>query len=581
MGSSFTKAMEPEELAVFKKLPTNSLLDNIEIPERAENRVRTDKSYLIAFGVTVLLLIPFLIYTLVYADFDRTHGYDPCGNICGKKNAKDERWACTGQDFTEKRYLEYEQRIFGMTETERLLTQRECVSQCPTGYDSILGICYPSYSQRSGYSFSIDDDDVVRHEDPIEKTSGIGTYLRKAAWKITLACFLSVGIALGALYLFRTATAAMVWSILIAVVVLGTILVGVCWYGYSQAASVENSGGILFACIFFTFLLIVLVCVMVFLHKKIQLVIALLKEAMKAAFAMPQLIFVPILTFIANLIIFALFLTTTAYMSTAGTLQELQQGFLAYELNFVMIFTIFFNVFITIWAVQFVVGIQYMVIAGAVSKWYFAKNKDYLDSPITTSAAITFKFHLGSIAFGSLIITIITIIRAIISSLTKNRALKICVDYFMSSIERFLKFLSKNSYILTAMHGKPFYKSGKRAAKIIFQNAINVASINFIGDFILAMAQLMVVFVTLLLTYAIMQAGDTTYANVVYAIVFIVSLAVACTFFAIFETVIDTIFLCFCEDSLLNDGMARPYAMSRDLMEFIDNAKKVFPEKKK
>lgn len=36
---------------------------------------------------------------------------------------------------------------------------------------------------------------------------------------------------------------------------------------------------------------------------------------------------------------------------------------------------------------------------------------------------------------------------------------------------------------------------------------------------------------------------------------------------------IDTIFLCFCEDSIQNDGLSRPFYMSRNLMEFIQNSK--------
>lgn len=37
---------------------------------------------------------------------------------------------------------------------------------------------------------------------------------------------------------------------------------------------------------------------------------------------------------------------------------------------------------------------------------------------------------------------------------------------------------------------------------------------------------------------------------------------------------IDTIFICFCEDCEHNDGITRPYYMSRSLMEFIQNSKK-------
>lgn len=37
---------------------------------------------------------------------------------------------------------------------------------------------------------------------------------------------------------------------------------------------------------------------------------------------------------------------------------------------------------------------------------------------------------------------------------------------------------------------------------------------------------------------------------------------------------IDTIFLCFCEDCEQNDGINRPYFMSKGFMEFVDNSKK-------
>lgn len=37
---------------------------------------------------------------------------------------------------------------------------------------------------------------------------------------------------------------------------------------------------------------------------------------------------------------------------------------------------------------------------------------------------------------------------------------------------------------------------------------------------------------------------------------------------------IDTIFLCFCEDCERNDGISRPYYMSRSLMQFVQDSKK-------
>lgn len=61
----------------------------------------------------------------------------------------------------------------------------------------------------------------------------------------------------------------------------------------------------------------------------------------------------------------------------------------------------------------------------------------------------------------------------------------------------------------TAMHGKPFYKSGKRAAKIIFQNALNIAAINYIGDFVLGMAQLLIVLISVLISVGLLMVSES------------------------------------------------------------------------
>lgn len=41
---------------------------------------------------------------------------------------------------------------------------------------------------------------------------------------------------------------------------------------------------------------------------------------------------------------------------------------------------------------------------------------------------------------------------------------------------------------------------------------------------------------------------------------------------------IDTIFICFCEDCELNDGISKPYYMSRGLMEFVQNSKRAIDQ---
>jgi hypothetical protein len=60
------------------------------------------------------------------------------------------------------------------------------------------------------------------------------------------------------------------------------------------------------------------------------------------------------------------------------------------------------------------------------------------------------------------------------------------------------------------------------------------------------------------------------------------ALLVAHCFVSVFEMTIDTIFLCYCEDVDENDGSAaRPYYMSADLKQVMDDMKEIYGNKMK
>ncbi|KAK9892595.1 hypothetical protein WA026_020977 [Henosepilachna vigintioctopunctata] len=101
MCSECSQAGQVQQLYEFRKLTSD--LQNFEIPERPENRRTTDKKWLIAFIVVVVVLIPFLIYTLLHTELKQLSGSDNCGNFCGYKNKKYDEWACTGKDYTEQK----------------------------------------------------------------------------------------------------------------------------------------------------------------------------------------------------------------------------------------------------------------------------------------------------------------------------------------------------------------------------------------------------------------------------------------------------------------------------------------------
>jgi hypothetical protein len=99
-----------------------------------------------------------------------------------------------------------------------------------------------------------------------------------------------------------------------------------------------------------------------------------------------------------------------------------------------------------------------MIIAIAVSKWYFTKDKSKLGfSPVLRSIGTTLFYHLGTCAYGSLILATIQLIRAMIARAQKaakkaNSKIAGCVlcccQCCFCVLECCMKFLSKNGELL-------------------------------------------------------------------------------------------------------------------------------------
>ena len=69
-----------------------------------------------------------------------------------------------------------------------------------------------------------------------------------------------------------------------------------------------------------------------------------------------------------------------------------------------------------LWGLFFLSALEELVMAGAFSAWYWTFNKkdDLPTAPLSLSVWRAFRYHLGTLAFGSLIIAIIRFIRIMI-----------------------------------------------------------------------------------------------------------------------------------------------------------------------
>lgn len=146
-----------------------------------------------------------------------------------------------------------------------------------------------------------------------------------------------------------------------------------------------------------------------------------------------------------------------------------------------------------------------MVIAGAVSDWYFTRDRKNLEWPLARSVRRLLLYHLGSVALGSFLITLFKLPRLILTYLEKKlktfdntpaRCCLQCCTCCLWLIEKFVKYLNHNAYTVVAIEGESFCQAAQIAFNAIVTNALRVAAINSVGDFILFLGKIGVVALT-------------------------------------------------------------------------------------
>lgn len=239
------------------------------------------------------------------------------------------------------------------------------------------------------------------------------------------------------------------------------------------------------------------------------------------------------------------------------------------------------------WAWNLVIAIGDTTIAGSVATWYWTRNKKKLPWFIVVRATWrVFRYHLGSLALGSMIIALVQIIRYLMHRFEKKMnksgnqvvaAVIKCVQAVLWCFERFIKFLNRNAYIEIAVYGYSFCRAARKAFELITRNAIRLAVVSKVGDFCLWIAAISITAITgfagnyLIINYA----EDPTFWIYPVLVIVVMAYGVAYSFLAVMSMAVNTIFLCFCEDVERNDGSEeRPYYMVKKLAKFVDKKDK-------
>lgn len=264
--------------------------------------------------------------------------------------------------------------------------------------------------------------------------------------------------------------------------------------------------------------------------------------------------------------------------------------------NFVT-YLFLFNIFAYFWSSSFVSALSEMILASTFATWYWTVHKrDVPFFTVTTAVFRTIRYHLGTLAFGSLIISICKFIRFLLEYIEKKckkfdngftRVILWTLKCLFWCLHKFIAFVNKNAYIMCAIHGGNFCRSARDAFSLLLRNVVRTVVVDKVSDLLLFLGKLM-------LTVAVAAGSYFTFIRPIvdadtkqmfqmkypWAPVVILSLftyLISSTFFRVYSMAIDTLFLCFLEDCERNDKTHR-YFMSKRLMKLLSKRKVVDDE---
>uniref|UniRef100_A0A8C2WL24 Choline transporter-like protein n=1 Tax=Cyclopterus lumpus TaxID=8103 RepID=A0A8C2WL24_CYCLU len=365
---------------------------------------------------------------------------------------------------------------------------------------------------------------------------------------------------------------------------------------------------------------VVIILLLIFLRKKIMIAIALIKEASRAIGYVMSSLFYPLLTFALLAVVIAYWAITAVFLSTsneqvykvfnnsdceysretcdpktfntsnisaqcpdAECLFAFYGGETLYH-KYLILFQ-FYNVFLFFWCANFVTALGQVTLSGAFASYYWAFKKpdDIPAYPIFSSLGRALRYHTGSLAFGSLILSMVQVIRVILEYLdhklkdAQNKCAKFllsCMKCCFWCLEKCIKFLNRNAYIMIAIYGKSFCPSARDAFFLLMRNIVRVAVLDKVTDFLLFLGKLLIVGIVgrgaFIFRPKMSAAPSLNYYWVPILTLVVASYLIAHGFFSVYAMCVDTLFLCFLEDLERNDGSAeRPYFMSQNLLSLL------------
>merc|ERR1712242_134005 len=218
------------------------------------------------------------------------------------------------------------------------------------------------------------------------------------------------------------------------------------------------------------------------------------------------------------------------------------------------------------WILAFLISCNEFVVIVSTCTWYFSRKDIPDDDGIPGDSEVwkgfwwSIRYHAGTLAFGSLLIAIVWLIRTIFeyvgekiqSASGDNFATKCllgCVRCCLDCFDRFMRFVNQNAYIYCALSNESFCSSALNAFILVLKNMAKFSFVNAIGGTFMYIAKFCIAVLTTVVCYFIlsnMESIDSVYLPL--GVCFIVGYVIGSIFISVFDASSNTILQCYLVD---------------------------------
>ncbi|XP_076602032.1 choline transporter-like protein 5-A isoform X1 [Chaetodon auriga] len=363
---------------------------------------------------------------------------------------------------------------------------------------------------------------------------------------------------------------------------------------------------------------------LIFLRRRVRVAIALLREASKAIGHIMSSLFFPVITFLLLTVCIFYWVITAVYLASSGeaiykvmspdvscpyanstckpetfnrtniSKVELCQGsqclfaFYGGETFYhrYLFLLQLSNLLVFLWLVNFSLALEQCTLAGTFASYYWAKRKpqDIPPCPLLSSFSRAIRYHTGSLAFGALILSVVQLVRIILEYLEQklkgvdnslSRFIMHCLKCCFWCLEKLIRYMNHNAYIMVAIYGKNLCTSAREAFFLLMRNVVRVTVLDRVTDLLLFLGKVLIAggvgviaffFFTRKIPVMQEEVPNLNYYWVPLLTVMVGAYLIAHGFFSVYAICVDTLFLCFCDDLERNDGSSeKPFLMSPEL----------------